>query len=203
MKLSTEFAGLRVAGSAAAVLVLGLCAAPEPAAPEQYRIDPEHTYPSFEFSHMGLSVWRGKFDRSSGQIVLDRAARTGSVDVKIDPASIDFGLASIEEKARSEDFFNVAKYPGASYRGTLRFEGDIPKTVDGEITLLGVTRPLKLAILSFKCMPHPLTRKEVCGADAEGEVNWSEYGMKLSQYGRGELGRTRLRIQVEALKQER
>ena len=182
-----------------AVLV-AVCAIPAAAAADSYTVDPDHTYPSFEFSHMGLSVWRGKFDRTSGKITIDRAAKTGTVEVAIDPASIDFGLDKMDEKARSDDFFNVAKFPAASYKGTLKFVGDSPKTVDGAITLMGVTRPVKLTINSFKCMPHPMFKKEVCGADVEGELNWSEYGMKLSQYGQGDMGKVHLRIQVEALK---
>jgi polyisoprenoid-binding protein YceI len=177
-------------------------AAPVFAAADRYTIDPTHTFPSIEFSHMGISVWRGKFNKTSGSIVIDRAARSGAVDVLIDTASINFGLEAMDEKARSEDFFHVAKYPTATYRGTLKFAGESPKTVDGQFTLMGVTRPVTLTIQLFKCVPHPLTKIELCGADAEGEVNWSEYGMKLSKYGEGEAGKVRLRIQVEALKQD-
>ncbi len=171
-------------------------------AADRYSIDPQHTFPSLEFSHMGLSVWRGKFDKSSGEITLDRSAKTGTVAVSIDPASINFGLAAMDEKARSEDFFNVKQYPTASYKGVVRFMGDQPSEVEGEITLMGVTRLVNLTIKSFRCMPHPMLKKEVCGADAEGEVNWSQFGMKSSKYGEGEKGRVLLRIQVEGLKQD-
>jgi polyisoprenoid-binding protein YceI len=182
-----------------AVLIAGT-AGPALAAADRYTIDPNHTYPSIEFSHMGISVWRGKFDKSSGNITLDREAKTGTVLIAIDPASIDFGLGAMNKKARSEDFFNVAKYPTATYKGTLRFDGDKPTSVDGQITIMGVTRPLQLRVHLFNCIPHPMLKKEVCGADAEGELNWSEYGMKMSQYGQGDMGKVQLRIQVEALK---
>src|ERR1041385_5402243 len=119
----------------------------EPAlAAETYKLDPDHTYPSLEFSHMGVSVWRGKFDRSSGTVTLDRKAKTGTVDVAIDPASIDFGLQSMHDKAISEDFFNVAKYTSAGYKGTIKFDGDTPASVDGDVTFMGVTKPVKLVI---------------------------------------------------------
>lgn len=170
------------------------------AAAETYTIDPQHTYPSFEFSHMGLSVWRGKFNKTQGKITLDRERHTGTVAVSIDAASINFGLDIMDEKARSDDFFDVVRYPTASYKGTILFVGDMPKSVDGEITIMGVTRPVTLAIDSFKCMPHPMLKKEVCGADAAAELNWSEYGMKMSKYGQGDAGKVRVRIQVEALK---
>ena len=182
----------------AALVAVAACSAH--AASETYIIDPTHTFPSIEFSHMGVSVWRGKFDRTSGTIVIDRTAKTGSVDIQVDPASINFGLAAMDDKARSEDFFNVAKYPTATYKGTLKFEGDTPKSIVGEVTLLGVTKPLTLTINSTKCIPHPMTGKEFCGADAQGELNWSEFGMKWSKFGEGEAGRLVMHIQVEGAK---
>ncbi len=183
--------------SAAVIAAVSL---PVCAAPESYSIDPMHTYPSLEFSHMGLSVWRGKFNRTTGKIALDRAAKSGTVEVTIDVSSINFGLAAMDEKARSDDFFDTEKFPTATYKGSIRFSGDKPQTVEGQITIRGVTRPTTLSIKLFNCMPHPMLKKEVCGADAEGELNWSEYGMKMSQYGQGDAGKVRLRIQVEAIK---
>ena len=182
--------------------VIAGAAFPAVAAPDNYAIDPMHTYPSLEFSHMGLSVWRGKFNKTAGKISLDRAAGTGTVEVTIDVSSINFGLPAMDEKARSDDFFDAAKFPIATYKGKIKFAGDKPRTVDGQITIRGVTRPAELSINLFNCMPHPMLKKEVCGADAEGVLNWSEYGMKLSQYGQGDAGRVRLRIQVEAIKDE-
>jgi len=191
---------------ASRIVVAGLMALIATGAPpalavsETYVIDPTHTYPSFEFSHMGVSIWRGKFDKTSGTIVIDRTAHTGSVDIHVDPASINFGLDAMDEKARSEDFFNVARYPTATYKGTIKFAGDVPAAIDGEITLLGVTKPLTLTINSTKCTPNPMTQKEFCGADAQGEVNWSQFGMKWSKFGEGDAGKTLLRIQVEGSK---
>jgi polyisoprenoid-binding protein YceI len=184
------------------IAVAVVAATPAFAAVESYKIDPTHTYPSIEFPHMGISVWRGKFDRSSGTITLDRAAKTGTVDIVIDPASINFGLQAMDDKARSEDFFNVAKYPTATYKGKLVFDGDKPNGVEGHVTIMGVTRPANLKLNLFNCISHPMTKKQVCGADAEGELNWSEYGMKMSKYGQGDAGKVRLRIQVEGEKQE-
>lgn len=184
------------------VAVIAGSALPAIAAPDNYTIDPTHTYPSIEFSHMGMSVWRGKFNKTTGKVSLDRAARTGTVEVVIDISSINFGLAAMDEKARSDDFFDAAKFPTATYKGTVHFAGDKPDIVNGQITIRGVTRPATLGINLFNCMPHPMLKKEVCGADAEGELNWSEYGMKLSQYGQGDAGKVHLRIQVEAIKDE-
>ncbi|MGE0386095.1 MAG: YceI family protein, partial [Gammaproteobacteria bacterium] len=134
------------------MLVAGACAAAASgiaaAEPVTYKLDPNHTYPSFEADHMGgLSIWRGKFTQSSGTVVLDRAAKTGTVSVVIDAASIDFGHAKMNEHARNEEFFDVAKYPTAKYEGTFAgFEGDAPTRIDGNLTIRGVTRPVSLAI---------------------------------------------------------
>jgi len=168
------------------------------AEPVHYSVEPTHTYPSIEFPHMGISTWRGKFDRSRGAIVLDRAAGTGTVDITIDTASINFGLEAMDKAAKSDEWFDVKQYPEAHYRGTVRFDGEQPASVDGTLSFRGQEQPLTLDILSFACIPHPLTKVEICGADATGELNWSTFGMKHSEYGQGDAGKLTLRIQVEA-----
>ena len=168
------------------------------AASDSYTVDPEHTYPSLEFSHMGISVWRGKFNKTIGKVTLDRAARTGSAEIRVYTASIDFGHPNMKEFALAVDWLNVEKFPTMAYKGDIKFFGDTPSSVDGQLTLLGVTKSLTLKINSFKCVPHPLLRKEICGADAEGDLNRADFGMKL--YSEGEAGKIHLRIQVEAMK---
>lgn len=168
------------------------------AAPEKFTIDPDHTYPSLEFPHMGLSIWRGKFDKTSGKVTLDRAAKTGSAEIQIEVASINFGHDKMNEHALTRDWLNVEKFPTMSYRGVLQFEGDTPVSMDGQLSLRGVTKPVKLKINSFKCIQHPFYKKEVCGADAEGDLDRADFGM--DQYTDNGMGRIHLRIQVEALK---
>lgn len=177
---------------------LALASAAAVAAPEHYTIESSHTYPSFEAPHMGISMWRGKFNRSTGDVTLDRAAKTGTVKIEIDAKSVDFGHDKMNEHALGEDFFNVAKYPTITYQGKLVFTGDTPSGVDGELTMLGVTKPVKLVINSFKCIPHPFFKKEVCGADVSGTLDRVDFGM---DYG-AKYGPTaaKLAIQVEALK---
>jgi polyisoprenoid-binding protein YceI len=170
-------------------------------AAEIYKVDPGHTYPSFEADHFGgLSNWRGKFDKSDGTIVLDRAAKTGTVDITIDATSLDFGLAKMNEHAKGPDMFDVAKYPNATYKGKLVFKGDVPASVDGELTLHGVTKPVTLHINQFKCIQHPMLKKEVCGADASATFNRADFGV---DYGvkMGFKPDVKLNIQVEAVKQ--
>jgi polyisoprenoid-binding protein YceI len=180
-------------------LLAATLAMPAPGA-DTYIVDPEHTYPSLEFSHMGVSIWRGRFNKTSGKVVIDRLRKTGSADIRVDVTSIDFGHPKMKEFALTEDWLNPAKFPAMAYTGTLRFEGDTPAFVDGRLTLLGVTRPLQLRINSFKCIEHPMLKKEVCGADAEGDLNRRDYGMSL--YSEGEAGKIHLRIQVEAFREE-
>lgn len=181
----------------AAALIAG-ASVPVLAAPESYTVDPNHTYPSLEMSHMGISVWRGKFNKSSGKVTLDRAAGTGTVEIRVDTMSIDFGHMGMNTFAVGEDWLGVDRYPTMSYKGAIRFTGDKPTSVEGQLTLREVTRPLKLRIDKFGCIPHPLFRKEVCGADAEGDLNRAEFGMTL--YSDGDAGKIHLRIQVEAIK---
>jgi polyisoprenoid-binding protein YceI len=169
-----------------------------PALADTYTLDKDHTYPSFEFSHMGISVWRGKFTKTSGKLTLDRAAHTGSINVVVNTDSISFGNAKMDTAAVTADWFNVEWHPTMNFQGSLRFEGDVPVAVEGTLNMLGTTRPLILKINQFKCIPHPIFRREVCGAVAEGELNRADYGMKL--YSDGEAGKVRLHITAEALK---
>lgn len=175
------------------------CVLPALALADSYKIDSDHTSPSLEVPHMGISIWRGKFTKTSGQITLDRAAQTGTVDVDIDASSIDFGHAKLEEHVRSKDFLDAQQFPTIKYKGTLKFSDGAPKSVDGELTLHGVTKPVKLTINSFKCIDHPFYKKEVCGADAEGDFNRADFGM--TKYAEGDLGKVHLKIQVEGIKE--
>jgi polyisoprenoid-binding protein YceI len=172
------------------------------AAVDHYTIDPNHTYPSFKAPHTaGISFWRGKFDRSSGTVTLDRAARTGSMEITIDTSSVDFGLEKMNTHARSDEFFDVEKFPTAIYRGTrIDFEGDTPVAVHGTLTLHGVTKPLDLKIGSFKCIVHPLLKRELCGADASAEIDRTDFGMGHGIPDAVPTGKVGIEIQVEAIK---
>jgi polyisoprenoid-binding protein YceI len=185
------------------IALLAIAAATSTAfAADTYVIEPNHTYPSFEADHFGgLSTWRGKFTKTSGTITLDRAAKTGRLEIDIDTASIDFGNAKLNEHVMSDEMFDVLKYPKAVYKSSsIQFKGDKPSVVNGELTLHGVTRPVKLVIDHFKCMPHPMFKREVCGANAVATFNRSDFGIS---YGTqmGFNPEVKLAIQVEALKQ--
>jgi polyisoprenoid-binding protein YceI len=183
------------------IVAMALFCGTAAAAPELYNIDPNHTYPSFEADHMGgLSVWRGKFEHTTGTILLDRSAAAGTIDVSVDTRSLDFGHERLNEHAKGPEIFDVAKYPTATFKGQFsRFDADKPVEVRGELTLHGVTKPLTLTIGSFLCKPNPMTKKEVCGADATGVFNRSDFGISFGK----EMGfrqEVKLAIQVEAIK---
>jgi polyisoprenoid-binding protein YceI len=185
-----------------AALVLAVTGASASFAADIYAIDPTHTYPSFEADHFGgLSTWRGRFTKTAGTITLDRAAKSGSVDIAIDTNSLDFGNAKLNEHAMGADMFDVARYPKAVYKSrSVKFKGDKPAVVEGDLTLHGVTKPVQLVIDRFKCMPHPMLKVEVCGANAVATFNRSDFGIA---YGTqmGFSPEVKLAIQVEALKQ--
>ncbi|MFK2904095.1 polyisoprenoid-binding protein [Dyella ginsengisoli] len=170
------------------------------AAPVTYRIDPDHTYPSFEADHMGgLSVWRGKFNSSRGTVTLDRAAQSGTVDVTVDMASADFGQDKLNAMAQGPELFDTRQWPQARYSGHLAgFRQGAPTRVEGTLTLHGVSHPLTLAIRSFKCMPHPVFKREVCGADALAMFKRDAFGMSAGKDYGFNMDVT-LRIQVEAI----
>jgi polyisoprenoid-binding protein YceI len=169
------------------------------AAPVSYDIDPEHTYPSFEADHMGMSMWRGRFNKTSGKVTVDRAAGTGTVEIAIETASIDFGHAKLAENMLAPDQLDARKYPTITYRGKLeRFVKGAPTGVKGELTMHGVTQPVALKINMFKCIPHPLLKREWCGADASGTLDRSKFGLDYAPQW-GFKPEVMLRIQVEAV----
>jgi polyisoprenoid-binding protein YceI len=173
------------------------------AATTTYKVDPEHTYPSFEADHLGgLSTWRGKFNHSSGTITLDKAAGTGTVEIVVDMSSADFGHDVLNRSMQGEEMFEADKYPQAIYKGRLAgFVDGKPTRVVGDLTLHGITRPLTLQIDAFKCMPHPMLKREVCGADALATFKRDDFGMTAGK-DYGFSMDVALRIQVEAIQAE-
>lgn len=164
-----------------------------------YTIDSRHTFPSFEISHLGFSIQRGRFNKTSGKITLDTSARTGSIDVVIDATSIDTGLPDLEKHLQGEDFFDAAKYPTITFTSkTLKFEGNKLVGADGDFSMHGVTRPVSLKIDQFQCAPNPITQISTCGANATTSIKRSEFG--ISKYVPAVGDEVKIVIQVEATK---
>lgn len=148
------------------------------AAPETFVIDGTHTFPRFEYSHFGFSRQANRFDRTSGTVTLDRAARTGSVDVSIDATSVSTGYAVFDQHLRGEDFFDVARFPAITFKSDdLHFVGDALSEVRGVLTIKGIAKPVTLSVQSFHCMPHPMRKKDACGANATAQIKRSDFNM--------------------------
>lgn len=161
--------------SAAAALMAAF-AAPALAAPQSYEVDPTHTFPSFSYNHMGLSTQQSKFTGTTGTVVLDQAKKTGSVEIEIDMKSVSTGTQAFDEHIQGGDFLNTAEFPKASFKSTkVNFNGDIPASVDGNLTIKGVTKPVTLEIISFTSKEHPMKRKPAIGANARTAIKRSEF----------------------------
>jgi polyisoprenoid-binding protein YceI len=171
-------------------------------AADSFTIDPDHTYPHFSVSHLGFSTMQGRFDASSGKITLDSATKKGTIEFSIQAASINTGHAKRDEHMRSPDFFNVAEFPNITFKSTsVKFKDNNPASVEGNLTLLGVSKPVKLDISNFNCGLHPMDptkKKFVCGAGASTQIKRSDFGMK---YGVPAIGDDiKLVFEIEAIR---
>jgi polyisoprenoid-binding protein YceI len=193
--------------SAASLLKAGVFAlavlALAPAAQAQsatYRVEPTHTFVTFEVKHFGTSTNRGRFDRKDGTITIDRAAKTGKAEISIDMTSINTGTAGFDKHLSGKDFFNASEFATAQFVGdAFTFDGDKVKSVAGKLTMLGKTAPITLHATHFNCFDHPRLQRQVCGGDFEATLNRSAYGMNYGLPGIPD--EVKLVIQIEAVKQ--
>lgn len=184
----------------AALILAAAAATPALAAPATYVLDTNHTYPRFSYSHFGYSTQLSRFDKTSGKIVFDKAAKTGSVDIVIDTTSVDTGSQLFNGHIQGEDFLDTAKYPTATFKSTkVVFEGDKPVSIEGNLTLKGVTKPVTLAVTSFQNMAHPMLKKDAIGANATVTVKRSEFNAgKYAPYVGDDV---KIDIAVEAIQE--
>jgi len=183
---------------AAAAALLSSVAHAENAA---YAFDPSHTYVTFEIGHFGTSTNRGRFDKKEGSAQLDKAAKSGKVEVTIDTTSVNTGFDAFNKHLQSADLFDAAKYPTIKFSGDkFTFNGDKVSQISGNLTLLGKTHPVTLKANQFNCYDNPMIKREVCGGDFETTIDRTQFGMN---YGIdwGFPKDVRLVIQVEAVKQ--
>ncbi len=180
-------------------LALIACCIAGNALADSYTVDSRHTFPAFEVSHYGFSLQRGRFNKVTGKLELNIAAKKGSVDVTIDTASIDMGFEDWNKHMRGERFFQTDKFPQAHFVARdFSFDPDKPTPVSGELTLLGVTLPVQLKVSQWRCAKHPILPRELCGADLETTIKRSDFGMKTNLPGIGD--EVKITIPVEALK---
>ena len=191
----TSFKQLSLAAALAAALV-----APAMAAPQTYVVDSSHTFPRFSYSHFGYSTQLSSFKQTSGKVVFDAQAKTGSVDISIDTRSVNTGFDDFNGHIQGEDFLDTAKFPTATFKSTrVVFEGDAPKSIEGQLTIKGVTKPVTLSVTSFQAMPHPMLKKPALGANATTTIKRSEFNAgKFAPYVGDEV---RIDIAIEAIAQ--
>jgi len=181
-------------------LVLTMIASAALAAPETYVLDGSHTYPRFSYSHLGFSTQLSRFNTTTGKVVFDKAAKTGSVDVEIDAKSVDTGSTLFNQHIQGEDFLDTAKFPKAIFKSTnVVFEGEKPVKIEGNLTIKGVTKPVTLTVTSFQAMPHPMQKKDAIGANAYTIIKRSEFN--AGKYAPNVGDEVRIDIAIEAIKQ--
>ena len=170
------------------------------AAPVTYGVDSSHTFPRFSYSHFGYSTQLSSFKNTSGKVVFDAEAKTGSVDITIDMKSVNTGFDDFNGHIQGEDFLDTAKFPTATFKSTkVVFEGDKPKSIDGVLTIKGVSKPVTLTVTRFLAMPHPMMKKPAIGADAFTTIKRSEFNAgKFAPYVGDEV---RIDIALEAIAQ--
>lgn len=170
------------------------------ASPETYTIDSNHTLPRFSYSHFGYSTQLSRFDRTSGKIIIDRQTKTGAVEATIDTTSVNTGSALFNEHIQGKDFLDTARYPTATFKSAqLRFEGDKLVSLDGILTLKGISKPVTLTVTSFQCMPHPILKKDACGANATTMVKRTDFNM--GKYAPDVSDEVTITLPVEAVKE--
>lgn len=168
-------------------------------AADSYTIDPNHTFPVFEVNHLGFTIQHGRFNKTSGAITLDMAAKSGSVDLTIETTSLDMGFPLWDEHMAADGFFNSAKFPSMSFKSNkLIFKDDKVVAAEGQFTLLGVTKPLTVSVNGFKCGEHPFTKKQMCGANIGGSIKRSDFGM--TKYVPAISDEVSIHVPVEAYK---
>lgn len=184
----------------AAGIALSASAATAFAAPEVFNLDSTHSFPRFSYSHLGYSIQMSRFDKATGTVTLDKAAKTAAVDIVIDTKSVNTGSTTFNEHIQGEDFLDTAKYPTATFKSTkVIFEGDKPAKIEGNLTLKGITKPVTLTVTSFQAMPHPMLKRDAIGANATTKVKRTDFNMgKNAPYVGDEVT---IDIALEAIKQ--
>ena len=170
------------------------------AAPQTYQIDPSHTFPSFSYSHMGFSTQQLRLDNTTGTVVYDKEAKTAEIDVTLDMTRINTGFADFDAHIKSADLFETEKFPTATFKSTkVTFEGDAPKTIEGDLTIKGITKPVVLEVTHFANMEHPMVKKDAIGANATTEILRSDFDLGLNVPAVGD--EVTITVSIEAIAQ--
>jgi polyisoprenoid-binding protein YceI len=174
--------------------------APAFAAPVSYGVEANHTFPRFSYTHLGFTTQQSRFDKTTGTVVYDKEGRTGSVNITIETSSVSTGSALFNQHIQGEDFLDTAKYPTVTFKSTkVNFDGDKPVSIEGDLTMKGITKRVTLTVTRFLAAPHPIQKKDTIGADAYTIVKRSDFNM--GKYAPAVSDEVRIDIAIEALKQ--
>ena len=188
-------------------VLLAACPLAAQAQAENYKVDSLHSFPHFGVDHFGVSTIWGRFDKMSGAFTIDRAGKKGAVELVIETASVTTGDSdkgsrprTRDEHLRQADFFNSAEFPRMTYKSTnVKFNGDAPSEIEGQLTLLGVTKPVNIKIDRWACREHPMNKRVMCGGNASGSFKRTDFGMKFGVPNVGD--EIRLMINFEGYKE--
>lgn len=176
----------------------GLLSTAAQAAPLTYEVDDGHTFPRFSYSHFGYSTQLSTFSHSSGTVVYDAETQTASVDISIDMTSVNTGSELFDEHIQAPDFLDTANFPTATFKSTtVNFVDGAPSTIDGELTIKGITQPVTLTVTSFQAMEHPMRQKPAIGANAYTLIKRSDFG--AGKYAPSVGDEVRIDIAIEAI----
>jgi len=153
-----------------------LCS-PALAEASSWEIDPAHTAIEFSVRHMMVSTVKGQFEKVQGTVELDdKDVSKSVVRVTVDLASVNTHEPKRDGHLKSPDFFDVANYPTATFKSTkVTFEGDKPVSIEGNLTIKGITRPVTLQVTHFVNMAHPMLKKDAIGAGATAVIRRTEF----------------------------
>ena len=184
----------------ATVILSTAVVTPAFAAPATYGVEPNHTFPRFSYTHLGFTTQQSRFDKTTGTVVYDKEGRAGSVDITIDTRSVSTGSALFNQHIQGEDFLDTAQHPSVTFKSTkVNFDGDKPVSIEGDLTMKGITKRVTLTVTRFLAAPHPIQKKDTIGADAYTIVKRTDFNM--GKYAPAVSDEVRIDIAIEAMKQ--
>ena len=183
----------------ATVILSTAVVTPAFAAPATYGVEPNHTFPRFSYTHLGFTTELSRFDKTTGTVVYDKEGRAGSVDITIDTRSVSTGSALFNQHIQGEDFLDTAQHPSVTFKSTkVNFDGDKAVSIEGDLTMKGITKRVTLTVTRFVAAPHPIQKKDTIGADAYTIVKRTDFNM--GKYAPAVSDEVRIDIAIEALK---
>lgn len=167
---------------AASLVALSLTTAVQ-AGSDAFKVDPDHTNIVFIVNHLGYSRMIGQFQEFSGQFTFDdQAVENSSVELTIKTASVDTDQQARDDHLRSPDFFNAAEFPEMTFKSTkIEKTGEKTGKITGDLTLLGVSKPVTLDVTFNQKAPHPIPQYNgilTAGFSATTKLLRSDFGMK-------------------------